>query len=229
MQTKLQQFFAAEEKVGADGQLYRPASTSLRLWEALELQRLVSESSASETLEIGLALGASAVAIAEALEHKGSVARHVVLDPYQADYGNVGLRELERLGLLHRVEFKPVFSHDFLHDCSKQGRRFDLIFNDGAHSVGSKVADTFLADRCLKPGGFLAFHDAFIFAVAASVRYLARELGYEVVHLLPDSRFKRLLRALKYGSALGCWYGTKVVPSTAGAVVALRKPLKQAK
>ncbi len=223
---KLQDFFATEVKIGSDGREYRLRHSSLRLNEALELQRLVTESRACQTLEIGLALGASAVAISEALEQQGTAVRHVVLDPFQSEFGDVGLQELNRLGLRDRVEFLPLFSNDFLYDCSKQGRRFDLIFNDGAHSIGYKVADTFLADQCLNPGGILAFHDAFKFSVTVAVKYLARERGYEIIKLTPDSILKRWLRALKYGALHGSWYGTKAVPCTAGSLVALRKPVE---
>ncbi len=223
---KIYEFFASEVKIGANGREYRPADSSLRLDEALELQRLVAESRACHTMEIGLALGASAVAISEALEHHGDEARHLVLDPFQSEFGDVGLAELSRLELRERVEFLPLFSHEFLHDCIKQGRRFDLIFNDGAHAIGSKVTDAFLADQCLNPGGILAFHDAFMFSVTAAVKYLAQERGYQIIELVPDSRLKRCLRALKYGARYGWWYGTEVVPCTARSIVALRKPVK---
>jgi hypothetical protein len=103
MSNKVKDFFTSETKLGSDGKEYQPADSSLRLDEALELQRLVTESRSCETLEIGLALGASAVAISEAQERNGTSARHVVLDPFQIAFGNVGLRELDRLGLRHRV------------------------------------------------------------------------------------------------------------------------------
>ncbi len=62
--------------------------------------------------------------------------------------------------------------------------------------VNNKVADAFLADRCLNPGGLLAFHDAFMFSVSAAVKYLAKERGYEVIKLMPDCRLKRWLRCM---------------------------------
>lgn len=224
--SKIRNYFDTDAKIGNDGQEYRPAGTSVQLNEALELQRLVMESRACQTLEIGLALGASAVAISEVLEQQGAKALHVVLDPFQSQFGDVGLRELDRLGLQYRVEFLPLFSYDFLHDCSKQGRRFDLIFNDGGHSIGNKVTDAFLADLCLNPGGILAFHDAFKFSVSAAVKYLVRERSYDVINLIPDSHLKRWLRCVKYGSIHGWWYGIKVVPCTARSLVALRKPVE---
>lgn len=221
--TKIANYFETNVKIGSDGREYRPDHSSIRLNEALELQRLIIESRANQTLEIGLACGASAVAISEILEQSETSDRHVALDPFQSHFGNVGLRELDRLGLRDKVEFLPLFSTDFLYDCSKQGRRFDLIFNDGGHSIGNKVTDAFLADQCLNRGGIIAFHDAFMFSVTAAVKYLVKDRGYQVINLFPDSRLKRWLRVLKYCVVHGWWYGTRVVPRTARSLVALRK------
>jgi len=222
--SKINDFFATHIKRGSDGREYQPDGCSIRLDEALELQKLITEFRPTHTMEIGLALGASAIAISESLEQCGTAVKHVVLDPFQSQYGDVGLRELERLGLRHRVEFLEVFSYDFLYDCSKRGRRFDLIFNDGGHSIGIKVTDAFLSDQCLTAGGLIAFHDAFMFSVTAAVKYLVKNQGYEVIKLIPDSRLKRWLRVIKYGTVYGWWYGNRVVPFTARSLVVLRKP-----
>lgn len=220
---KTYNFFSASVKIGADGKEYRPDVTSLRLDEALMLQRLVVESGATKTLEIGLALGASAIAVAEALDLTGLEGHHVALDPFQRAFGNVGLIELERLGLNKRVEYLSEYSEDFLHESAKCGRRFDLIFNDGAHSIGNKMTDTFFADRCLSAGGILAFHDAFMPSTAACVRYLVQERAYEPIPLPPESRFKRWARIIKYSLVHGRWYASKIIPCTHRSLVALRK------
>jgi len=223
MNSKLQDFYRNPVKVCDNGKECYLEETSLRLIEAIELQRLVRESGASKTLEIGLALGASAVAITEALEQKGGTVRHSILDPFQKDFGNIGLNELKRLGLNRLVDFHPVASEDFLYECSKNGVKFDMIFNDGDHSIGNKVTSTFLSDRCLAMGGILALHDAFLHSTAACVRYLVCERGYEVLPLLADSNLKRRMRILKYWHIHDRWYAFNVVPFTSRSLVALRK------
>lgn len=222
---KTRDFFVEPTKFGKDGQKLLPAEGSIRLDEALELQRLVSEFQPQTTLEIGLACGASAVAITEVMEQYDVLARHVVLDPFQSDslFGEAGLLELERLKLRHRIEFMPLFSFNFLYDCLKQNRRFDLIFNDGGHSIGCKVTDAFLGDQCLNSGGLFIFHDAFMFSVAAAVRYLVKERGYSVVRLSQSFSFKRWLRGMKYGAIHGVWYKNTIAPFTCRNLVALRK------
>src|ERR1051325_5668693 len=141
MASKLESYFASPVKRGADGKEYRLSETSVSFGEALTLKQLVRNSVARDPMEVGLALGASAVAIAEALEEQGGPGRLVTLDPFQEAFGNVGLGELDRLTLRHRVEFLPAFGEDFLYETSKTGRRFDFIFIDGGHSIGSKRSE----------------------------------------------------------------------------------------
>jgi len=223
MQTRIQTFYSTPVKLGSDGREYHLSATSLRQIEAEVLYQLVAKSGAVRTLEIGLALGASAVAIADALNSQSIEHCHVVLDPYQHHFGNVGLLELERLGLKNRVEFHQVSSEDFLHDASKNGARFDLIFNDGSHMMGSKVTSAFLGDRCLRVGGIFAFHDTFLHSTAACVRYLVQECGYEPVSLQPDSIFKRWARSVKYLGVHGPWFAINIIPTTCRSLVALQK------
>jgi predicted O-methyltransferase YrrM len=220
---RINDFFASPVKLGTDGKEYRPSSTSVHFGEALTLHNLVLKLGSTRTLEIGLALGGSAIAIGEALESRGGESHHVALDPYQRAFGHVGVSELERLGLSQRVEALSVHSEEFLQEAVIEGRRFDLIFNDGPHSIGHKVTNTFFADRCLEVGGVLAFHDAFISSTATSVRYLVAERDYEVIPLPSDSKVRRSLRMLKYGLAFGRWYGLHIVPFTCRSLVALRK------
>ena len=223
MPTRIQTFYSTPCKRGDDGREYELSATSLRQIEAQVLYQLVAKSGAVKTLEIGLALGASAVAIADALSCQPKEHCHVVLDPYQHHFGNVGLLELERLGLRQRVEFHQMSSEDFLHDASKNGARFDLIFNDGSHMFGSKVTSAFLGDRCLRVGGIFAFHDAFKRSTTACVRYLVGECGYKPVSLQPDSIFKRWARSVKYIAIHGAWYAIKIIPTTCCSLVALQK------
>jgi predicted O-methyltransferase YrrM len=226
--SKLNDFFSSPIKIGDNGKEYSIDRTSLQMIEARTLQKLVAESNAKRTLEIGLALGSSAVAIAEMLEKGNGDVHHIALDPFQADFGNVALRELERLGLRHLVEFRAEPSEEFLPHAVKSGLRFDLILDDGSRTIGQKVTNTFFGDRCLNPTGILVFHDAFIPSAAASIRYLLQERGYELIKLVPDSHWKRWLRALKYWRVHGFWYAFRVVPCSCRSLVAVRKTAKSA-
>lgn len=218
----LTEFYSNPEKEGTDGKVRHLEATSLRLSEAMAVFQLIRESHAKDTLEIGMALGASSIAIAEALKSNGD-GKHTVLDPFQADFGNIGLMEIERLGLGEYISFLPELSEDFLYRCSKEGRTFDLILNDGAHSIGDKVTNTFYADKCLSDGGIMIFHDCLIPSTAASMQYLVRERNYEVIRLPADSKIKRLVRVIRHSPSCGFWYSKNIVTSSCRSLVAARK------
>lgn len=226
MPSKLELFFARPIKRAANGREYPLSSTSLNFHEARQLQQLIKDTRAEQVAEVGLALGASAVAIAEALEERHDGSRLVTLDPFQSAFGNVGLSELDRLELKNRVEFVASFGEEFFLASAKAQRYFDFIFIDGAHSIGEKVTTTYFADRCLKSNGTLAFHDAFMPSTIASVKYLVFEQSYRVVSLPPDSTLKRWSRVLRHSTSAGYWYSCNITPYTHGSLVALRKPVK---
>jgi predicted O-methyltransferase YrrM len=79
----IKSYYAEPIKIAVDGRRFHLAVTSVRESEALVLARLATTFGRDGTLEIGLALGGSAVAIAAAAQSMG-YAPHVVLDPYSS-------------------------------------------------------------------------------------------------------------------------------------------------
>jgi predicted O-methyltransferase YrrM len=213
----LDDFYGTPAKTDGTGITHHLGKTSPTIDEVHTLQRLLTENGFRRTLEIGLALGGSAVGIAEV-----AIAPHTVLDPFQHHAGNVGLNELARLGLDNKIEFHAIRSEEFLHDCVLSGRQFDFVFIDGGHSIGQKVTDVFLADKCLAPGGMIVLHDAFLRSSVAAVDYLHREAGYSLVQLPADVRWKRAARLVRYTRRFGMWYAP-VIRAIHRSLVALKK------
>lgn len=191
--------------------------------EALQLHSIVKRFKPRACVEVGTGLGASAVAICSAMkEDEGGVLWS--LDPFQDRFGHVGISELERLGFADMVEFQSVYAEDFFHEARTQGKQFDMIFQDGAHSVGPKMTHVFLAARVLKLGGIMVLHDVTRPCTAACVTYLVNQLSFEVIPLRPASRLKPFLRRVKYSLKYGPWYGNRIIPCAHLNLVALRKP-----
>jgi Methyltransferase domain len=225
--SKIDDFFKTPVKRGSDGKEYHLTATSLRFSEAMTMFQLVNDTGARRIFEIGTALGASAVAIAEALEVRGGEGHLITIDPYPGAFGNVGASELARLGLASVAEFQPVFAEDFLPEAARRSQHFDMILIDGPHSVGIKMTHTFFADPCLAPGGTMVFHDGFMPSTAACVKFLVREHGYVPVTLPPDVPWKRWARVCKCALIHGPSYAWNIVRRSHRSLVALREPARQ--
>jgi predicted O-methyltransferase YrrM len=221
----LERFYASKEKLDRNGKSHFLTATSVTRGEATELARIVFEHQPQQTLEIGLAIGASALAISSAKLACGLKEPHIALDPFQERLsGGVGLQQLENAGVDKAVHWKCEFSEEWLVRQREAGVRFDMIFIDGGHSIGQAVTDTFLAHDVLKPGGVIAIHDALLFSTMASVRHLVQERGYTVKKLRPDGRMRNTGRIAKYGPQHGSWYAFNVISRIHRSLVALIRP-----
>jgi hypothetical protein len=217
-------FFAAPLKGDRTGKLHDIRRSSLQRIEAAALARLVCELQPQNSLEIGLAEGGSCVAIVGARRHCRIGIPHIVLDPFQETLsGGTGLLELERLGLRESLTWYPERSEFYLSDLSRRGSTVNFAFVDGGHDIGQKVADAFLLNKVIHPGGIIAFHDCMLLSTSIAVRYLVTECGYNVVQLQHDG-LRRVVRQGRHLLRLGPWYIRRIVPFACRSLVALKKP-----
>lgn len=221
---KIQDYYSQPVKKSLDGTSYNVlGGDAVMPTEARKLADLVMSERPESILEVGTGLGASAVAMAAALEQLGN-GTVVTLDPFQYKFGNIAISELQRLGLDPWSKFFPEFAEDFLYKMHAANQVVDMVFLDGAHSIGMKMTHTFFASRCLRPGGVFAFHDVTLPCTAACVKYLWEERGYALVKLEPESLANRLLRTVKYSWVYGQAYGVQVIPSSHRNLIVLRSP-----
>jgi hypothetical protein len=156
----------------------------------------------------------------------GIPGQHVSLDPYQHSISKrVGLIQLKLRGLLGDVDFREDRSEDFLVEAAKANQTFDFIFVDGDHGFGAKVTDAHLADRVLRPGGVIAFHDALLKSTAAAVSLLTRDHRYQLLDTRFESVWKIAARCARHAPRLGIRYACEVTPRLGISIAALRKPL----
>lgn len=130
---------------------------SVRPVEGEFMHRWIKEHNLSRTLEIGLAYGASACSIMSA--HHGT---HTCIDPFQDQYGNLGLDNLASLGYSGRLDFHPDFSYIVLPQLLAAKRNFDFAFIDGNHRYDAIFVDFFFVDLLLADQGYVLFHDAWM-------------------------------------------------------------------
>ena len=142
------------------------------------------------TLEVGLAMGCSALAICDAVSGTPN-ARHIVMDPRQNArplWGGIGLHNLSRAGFTPLIEFHEQPSYRALARFESEGRRIQFAFIDGFHTFDYTLVDFFLIDRLLEPGGAVAFDDADWPSVRRVLRYVATNLAYTVHAAMPPRR-----------------------------------------
>ena len=150
--------------------------------EAEFLSHAVRELKPAHTLEVGLAMGCSALAICDAISSTPG-ARHVAIDPRQNArplWAGIGLHNLSRAGFSSLIEFHEEPSFRALARFEAEERRFEFAFIDGFHTFDYAFVDFFLIDKLLAVGGAVAFDDADWPSVRRVVRYVATNLSYTV-------------------------------------------------
>jgi predicted O-methyltransferase YrrM len=142
-------------------------ASAVKFSEGEYLHELVRANGFRNTLETGFGLGVSAASIMTA-----SRGRHVAIDPFQADYDDCGLKNLERLGLTPNLEFYADYSHSVLPRLLGQGRRFEFIFIDGDHKFDGQFVDFYYAASLIEPDGFIVLHDTWMRGTTYLVNYV---------------------------------------------------------
>jgi predicted O-methyltransferase YrrM len=177
------------------------------------LRRLATADGASRTIEVGLALGMSALFLCQAvLERDG---RHLTIDPYQDESWNcAGLRALSEAGVEDMVEVIQEESQLALPRLVRERREFDFAFIDGDHRFEGVFLDLYFMSRLVRGGGLVVVDDTWMPAVRLAVAYVERNLGAELLtDALPDAFRWRRRRPLERG-----------VPRGRGAMAVLRLP-----
>ena len=130
------------------------------------LYNLIRENNYFRSLEVGLAMGASAVWICQAQkENNRPNSLHIAVDPNQtSQYDNIGRLLVERAGLKKYLSVMEMTSYRamprLLEDViAKNMPRFHLIYIDGWHTFDYTLVDFFYADLLLEVNGVIVLDD----------------------------------------------------------------------
>jgi predicted O-methyltransferase YrrM len=167
---------------------------------------------AQRTIEVGLALGMSALFLCQAVLRHGG--RHAAIDPFQRESWNgAGLRTLREAGVEGLVEVIEEESQLALPRLVGEGREFDFAFVDGDHRFEGVFLDLYFMTRLVKPGGLVVVDDMWMPAVRLAVAYVERNLGVTLEPEALPNGFRWRRRPLSRG-----------VPSGTGDPAVLRLP-----
>lgn len=157
------------------------------------IYNLIVQNNFAYTLEIGLAMGASASWICQAhkeLRHSGNC--HIAADPNQtAQYEGIGKILVERCGLKEFMTVMEMTSYRALPKLLEEvlsGRRprFHLIYIDGWHTFDYTLVDFFYADLLLETNGVIVLDDVKHKPVQKCLKYIGTNYPhYKVVPRTP--------------------------------------------
>jgi predicted O-methyltransferase YrrM len=164
----------------SDGTLHDLFPVAVYAAEAGALRDWVLREGATQTIEIGLGYGISALHVCEGLlGTAGPAGRHVALDPYQATrFADLGLQFLEEAGVAKMVEHHVEASEIALPRFLGEGRRFHLAFVDGNHRFDGVFLDLVFLGQLLRPGGIAFVDDYQLPAVARATSFFLKNLGW---------------------------------------------------
>lgn len=168
-----------------------PDADVLRDWLLAERAQVV--------IEVGLAYGASALAIAEALIANGADdAAQVIIDPFQDQFDDAGWKVLVAAGLSGLCSLERERSQLALARLSANAFVADAAFVDGSHIFHNVFVDLFFLRELVRPGGLVILDDCDWPSVATAARYFEVNADWQLeredqvtrlrAYRLPDPR-----------------------------------------
>jgi hypothetical protein len=194
--------------VGRSGKVFEGLGALSTCNNLFTLHRLMQETKAARTLEVGLSFGGSALLFTWSHRELGREPKgqHVALDPFQESvWDSTGLAVLERAGLSGYLDYRPAFSSRELPKMLASGEHFDLVYIDGSHLFEDVFVDAYFIIRLLADGGVVAFDDSSNPHVAKVLRFLRTSLSDRLPELDLGRHRQSKLGGLRYRFAR--WLG----------------------
>lgn len=154
------------------------------------LRDLLTAERARSVIEIGLAYGASALAIAEALAVEGAPTRHLIVDAFQDHFDDAGWDALLAAGLGDRCTLLRERSQTALPRLVTEGVTADAAFVDGSHIFHNVFLDLFFLRELVRPGGLIVLDDCEWPSVATAVRYFEANTGWQEEPIGDETRLR---------------------------------------
>ena len=155
------------------------------------LRDLLVEARAHVVIEIGLAYGSSALAIAEALVGQNQQdSKHVIIDAYQDRFQNVGWEAIVSAGLGDLCTLVAERSQVALPRLLTDGVVADAAFVDGSHTFHNVFVDLYFLRELVRPGGLIVLDDCQWPSVATAVRYFEVNTGWQSQPISDPTRLR---------------------------------------
>lgn len=166
--------------IGTTGRAVKTASLSTK-GNLRIIEGLLKRKRPTRTLEIGFALGASALVFSD--WHRGNHAiplrQHTVIDPFQASvWDNCGVLNIASAGLDLYLRHFEEYSALALARLVKEGETFDLVYIDGSHLFEDVFVDFYFCARLLSDSGVILLDDSSDAHILKVVQFIRRNQGH---------------------------------------------------
>jgi predicted O-methyltransferase YrrM len=170
---------------GDYGRVSLPAS------DADALRDLLVADKARIVIEIGLAYGSSALAIAEAVIAPGTAgAHHLIIDPFQHHFDDAGWTLIAAAGLTGVCSLVREKSQLVLPRLLGEGFVADAGFVDGSHIFHKVFVDLAFLQELVRPGGLIILDDCQWPSVATAAQYFEVNAGWQIQPLEQETRLR---------------------------------------
>lgn len=155
------------------------------------LRDVLIDDDVRSVIEVGLAYGSSALAIAEALATRPATATtHIVIDPHQDQFDNVGWEIVTSAGCAAGCTLLTQPSQLALPRMVADGVIVDAAFVDGSHVFHNVFVDLHFLRELVRPGGLIVLDDCQWASVATASHYFVQNTGWRAIALPRPTRLQ---------------------------------------
>lgn len=142
------------------------------------LDEIITTKNFSKGLEIGLAYGISTLQILESLSKVTHDFSHVVMDPYQQEWNNIGKLNIVRSGFEKNVRFFELPSDQVLPQLVNESQPFDFVYIDSTKVFELLIVDVHYITKLLEIGGVLVLDDCDYPGIRLLSRFLCKHPSF---------------------------------------------------
>jgi predicted O-methyltransferase YrrM len=148
--------------------------------QCLFLDEMITLSKPHISLEIGLAYGISTLQILKSVSKIDQNFTHIVMDPFQHEWNNVGLLNIDRSGYKDHVKFYAEQSTIVLPRLHAEKTRIQFAYIDSTKVFDQLLVDVHYITRMMDNRGILVLDDCDFPGIRLLARFLARHQSFEV-------------------------------------------------
>ncbi len=158
MTETLKQIFEANSIEVDDSGERHPLHSNTSLGQCLFIEEMFDAVKPQKTLEIGLAMGLSAISILEKHKENGGTEKcHIVSEPHS--WKGIAEHNIEKLGLMKYCDIRYLKSDRVVTDLFLSNERIQLAYIDTTKVVDIVMQDFYFIDKILDIGGVIILDD----------------------------------------------------------------------